>query len=71
MLTPVSGYQAGIKIRELRRARKMSRAQLAVAADVSITTVNRVEQGTRVGLSSLASILSVLDPEARLIDYAD
>lgn len=69
MLTPV--YQAGARIRELRRGRQMSRAELAVAAGVSITTINRIEQGTRVGLPSLAAILSILDPEARLSDYAE
>lgn len=49
----------------------MTREQLAVSAGVSVTTINRVEQGTRIGLTSLAAILAVIDPEARITDYAE
>jgi transcriptional regulator with XRE-family HTH domain len=64
-------YKAGARIREMRRARNMTREQLAVTAGVSVTTINRVEQGTRIGLKSLAAILAVIDPEARITDYAE
>lgn len=70
-LPAMGEYKAGARIREMRRARNMTREQLAVTAGVSVTTINRVEQGTRIGLKSLAAILAVIDPEARITDYAE
>lgn len=64
-------YKAGQRIKGIRRERGMTREQLAVSAGVSVTTINRVEQGTRIGLTSLAAILAVIDPEARITDYAE
>lgn len=67
----MSEYKAGARIRALRHERMMTRERLAVSAGVSVTTINRVEQGKRIGLKSLAAIIAVLDPDARITDYAD
>lgn len=63
-------YHRGRRIREMRRAANLSREALAVRAGISGSTVMRAEQGKGVGLESLAAILAVLDPEARIADYA-
>lgn len=56
----------GQRIREMRVAHSLSREALAVKAGVSGTTVMRAEQGRRVGTGSLAAMLAVLDPDARV-----
>lgn len=63
-------HTRGDRIREMRRAANLSREALAVRAGVSGSTVMRAEQGKGIGLTSLARILRVLDPDARIVDYA-
>lgn len=48
-----------------RKAQKLSRKQVAQSADISPTTVNRLETGANVGLEAACAIATVLGGELR------
>lgn len=52
----------GNKVRELREKKLMSRGELALQANLSISTVNRIEQGNAYPrLTTMRKILSALE----------
>jgi transcriptional regulator with XRE-family HTH domain len=59
--------QIGAALREVRRDRKLSQAELAAAAGTARMTVSRIENGQRTGqIAQLKAFANVLE-----IDYRD
>lgn len=66
--------QVGHSVQELRKAAKLTQAELARRAGISLTTLNELEtrQCRDVRLSTLSQIASVLNtPVARLLQVPD
>ena len=53
----------GLMIRKMRVGKGMTRAQLAILANVSDTTVMRIEQDRKMTLDSYVAVWAALDPE--------
>ena len=58
------GYTPGKLIRKKRIANNMTRAQLAILANVSDTTIMRIEQDRKMTLDSYVAVWAAIEPEA-------
>jgi transcriptional regulator with XRE-family HTH domain len=58
------------RVRAARIAHGYSRADLAVKAGVSYSTITKAEQGQRVGIVALVKLFAVLDPTVTVGDLA-
>jgi transcriptional regulator with XRE-family HTH domain len=61
-------FKIGKEIRQLRKSRKLSQAELAKAMGMSRTTIGQIENGTvrEIGVRKLIRVLEFLGLELRL-----